>query len=106
MAAMTRTVVTRLDRISYRAGDFETARGGTAADLLSHLPALSVSPDGKVSIRGTTDFIVYLNGRPTQIEPDVLLAQLPATSVVGIDIITVPSAAYDAQGKGGIINMF
>ncbi len=105
VAAMTRTAVTRLDRVSYRAEDFETARGGTAADLLSRLPALSVSPDGEVSLRGTTDFIVYLNGRPTQIEPDVLLAQLSANSIVGVDIITVPSAAYDAQGKGGIINI-
>ncbi len=105
VAAMARTAVNRMDRVSYRAEDFETARGGTAADLLSRLPALSVSPEGEVSVRGTTDFVVYLNGRPTQIEPDVLLAQLSAASITGIDIITVPSAAYDAQGKGGIINI-
>jgi outer membrane receptor protein involved in Fe transport len=105
VAAMARTAVNRLDRVSYRAEDFETARGGTAADLLSRLPALYVSPEGEVSVRGTTDFVVYLNGRPTQIEPDVLLAQISASSVESVDIITVPSAAYDAQGKGGIINI-
>ncbi len=105
VAAMARTAVNRLDRVSYRAEDFETARGGSASDLLSRLPGLSVSPEGEVSVRGTTDFVVYLNGRPTQIEPDVLLGQLSAASITGIDIITVPSAAYDAQGKGGIINI-
>lgn len=105
VAAMARTTVNRMDRVSYRAADFETARGGTAADLLSRLPSLSVSPEGEVSVRGTTDFVVYLNGRPTQIEPDVLLAQISASSIEGVDIITVPGAAYDAQGKGGIINI-
>jgi len=105
VSAMARTANKRLDRTSYRAQDFETARGGTAADLLSRLPALSVSPDGEVSVRGTTDFVVYLNRRPTQIEPDMLLAQIPANSIEGVDVITVPSAAYDAQGKGGIINI-
>lgn len=103
--AMARTSVSRLDRTSYRAVDFETAGGGHAIDVLSRLPGLSVSPDGEVSLRGTTDFIVYLNGRPTQMDADVLLAQIPAGSIVGIDVITVPSAAYDAQGKGGIINI-
>jgi outer membrane receptor protein involved in Fe transport len=105
VTAMARSAVNRLDRVSYRAEDFETARGGTAADLLSRLPSLDVSPDGEVSVRGTTDFIVYLNGRPTQLDPSVLLAQIPAGSIVGVDIITVPTAGFDAQGKGGIINI-
>jgi outer membrane receptor protein involved in Fe transport len=105
VTAMARSAVNRLDRVSYRAGDFETARGGTAAELLNRLPSLYVSPDGEVSVRGTTDFIVYLNGRPTQLEPSMLLAQIPASSIIGIDIITVPTAGFDAQGKGGIINI-
>jgi outer membrane receptor protein involved in Fe transport len=105
VAAMARSSVNRLDRISYRAEDFETARGGTAAELLGRLPSLTVSPEGEISLRGTTDFIVYLNGRPTQLEPSVLLAQIPASSIVGVDIITVPTAGFDAQGKGGIINI-
>jgi outer membrane receptor protein involved in Fe transport len=105
VTAMERSAVSHLDRVSYRAEDFETARGGTAAELLNKLPSISVSPDGDVSVRGTTDFIVYLNGRPTQMEASMLLSQIPANSIVGIDIISVPSAAYDAQGKGGIINI-
>ncbi len=105
VSAMARTVVNRLDRRTYRAQDFETARGGNASDVLNRLPSVSVSPDGEVSVRGTTDFMVYLNGRPTQLEPSVLLAQISAGSIESIDVITVPSAQFDAQGKGGIINI-
>ena len=105
VTAMARTVVNRLDRRTYRAEDFETARGGNATDVLNRLPSVSVSPDGEVSVRGTTDFMVYLNGRPTQMEPSVLLGQISASNIQSIDVITVPSAQYDAQGKGGIINI-
>ncbi len=105
VTALARTAAASLDRRTYRAADFETARGGTAADVLNRLPSVAVSPDGEVSVRGTSDFMVYLNGRPTQLEPSVLLAQLSASSITSIDIITVPTARYDAQGKGGIINI-
>lgn len=99
------TVVTELDRRKYNAAEFETAKGGTAVDLLNKLPSVSVGPDGNVAVRGTTDFVVYLNGKPTQMEPSVLLAQLSADAIENIEVITVPTAKYDAQGKGGIINV-
>ncbi len=99
------TVSVELDRRKYNANDFETAKGGTAVDLLNKLPSVSVGPDGNVSVRGTTDFMVYLNGKPTQLEPSVLLAQLSADAIENIEVITVPTAKYDAQGKGGIINV-
>jgi outer membrane receptor protein involved in Fe transport len=105
VTAMSNTVVNKIDRKTYRAADFETAKGGTAVDVLNKLPSVSVSPDGEVSVRGTTDFMVYLNGKPTQMEPSMLLAQLSGDAIENIDIITVPSAKYDAQGKGGIINI-
>jgi outer membrane receptor protein involved in Fe transport len=95
----------QIDRQTYRPGDFETTRGGTAIDVLSRLPALSVDPDGTVSLRGTTDFMVYLNGKPTQIDPSVLLGQIPANSIESIEVITVPTARFEAQGAGGIINI-
>ncbi|MFO8022497.1 MAG: TonB-dependent receptor [Perlabentimonas sp.] len=105
VTAMQRTVSSKIDRRTYRANDFETARGGNATDVLNRLPSVSVSPDGDVSVRGTTDFMVYLNGRPTQIEPSILLGQIAANNIESIDVITVPGAKYDAQGKGGIINI-
>jgi hypothetical protein len=99
------TVSTDLDRRKYKADDFETAKGGTAVDLLNKLPSVSVGPDGNVSLRGTTQFMVYLNGKPTQLAPSVLLAQISADAIENIEVITVPTAKYDAQGKGGIINV-
>ena len=99
------TTSRQIDRQTYRPGDFETTRGGTAVDVLNRLPALSVDPDGTVSLRGTSDFLVYLNGKPTQMDPSVLLGQIPANSIESIDVITVPTARYEAQGSGGIINI-
>lgn len=105
VTANQKTSKTQLDRKSYVATDFETSKGGTAVDLLNKIPSISVSPDGEVSVRGVTDFMVYLNGKPTQMEPSVLLAQLSADAIQSIDVITVPSAKYDAQGKGGVLNI-
>ena len=101
----TNTTKRNIDRQTYRASDFETAGGGTAIDVLNKLPAISVDPDGTVSLRGTTEFMVYLNGKPTQMEASVLLGQISAGSIENIEIITVPTARFDAQGKGGIINI-
>ncbi len=105
VVAQARTVTAGIDRTSYRAADFETSRGGTATDILGKLPSVAVDADGQVSLRGTTDFLVYLNGRPVNIEPAMLLAQIPANSIETIEIITVPGARFEAQGSGGIINI-
>ncbi|WP_248722034.1 TonB-dependent receptor [Seonamhaeicola sp. ML3] len=103
--AQTKTSVTKIDRKIYNASDFETAKGGNAADLLNKLPSITVDPSGNISVRGTQDFMVYLNGKPTNINPSVLLAQIQSNDISKVDVITVPTARYDAQGKGGIINL-
>jgi len=95
----------KIDRQIYRAGDFETASGGTAVDVLNKLPAVSVNAEGTVSLRGTSEFLVYINGKPTQMNASDVLSQLPAEQIKNIEIITVPGARFDAQGKGGIINV-
>lgn len=103
--AWAKTATTHLDRVTYRTQDFQTTKGDNAADVLNKLPSVSIDPDGVISIRGTPDFMVYLNGKPTHIEPSTMLSQIRATNIESIDIITVPSAKYDAQGKGEIINI-
>ncbi|TLX76547.1 TonB-dependent receptor [Labilibacter sediminis] len=105
VTAMKKTVTSKIDRKVYNASDFETAKGGTATDMLNKLPSVSVNPDGEVSVRGATDFMVYLNGKPTQMEPSMLLAQISSDAIENVEVITVPTAKYDAQGKGGIINI-
>ncbi len=103
--ATRKTATTKIDRKTYDTADFETAKGGNAADVLNKLPSITVDPSGNVSVRGTSDFVVYLNGKPTQIDPATLLAQISGNTIKQIDVITVPTARYDAQGKGGIINI-
>ena len=98
-------VVSKIDRKKYTVGDFETAKGGNAADILNKLPSVTVDPNGVVSVRGTSDFMIYLNGKPTQFEPSVLLGQIAGNSIESIEVISVPTARYEAQGKGGIINI-
>jgi len=105
VSGITSTAVTKIDRKVYRADDFATARGGTAVDILNKLPSISVDPDGTVSVRGTSDFMVYVNGKPSQLDPSVLLSQLSADQISNVEVISVPTAKYDAQGKGGIINI-
>ncbi|WP_111707045.1 TonB-dependent receptor [Lutibacter citreus] len=105
ITGVNKTQTTKIDRKTYRASDFATAKGGTASDVLNKLPSVNVASDGKVSVRGTEDFMVYLNGKPTNIEPSVLLAQIASNNIDKVDIISVPTARYDAQGKGGIVNI-
>ncbi len=103
--AAARTSVNKIDRITYRASDFETARGGSAIDVLSKLPSVTISSENDISVRGSSDFMVYLNGKPTNNSASILLGQIPSDNIENIDIITVPTSRYDAQGKGGIINI-
>lgn len=103
--AAARTSTDKIDRRTYRAADFETARGGTAVDILGKLPSVTVNSENEVSVRGSSDFVVYLNGEPTNTPASVLLGQIAGDNIESIDIITVPTSRYVAQGKGGIINI-
>lgn len=105
VTGVTLTEDRKIDRTTYRVADFETARGGSALDILGKLPSVSVDPDGEIAVRGASDFVVYLNGKPTMMKASDLLSQIPGSQIESIDIITVPSSRYDAQGKGGIIHI-
>jgi outer membrane receptor protein involved in Fe transport len=78
-----------------------TQAGGTATDLLRSTPTVSVDPDGGITIRGKSPLIL-LNGRNSSA---VSTDQIPASSIESIEIITNPSARYDADAEGGIINI-
>jgi iron complex outermembrane receptor protein len=81
--------------------------GGTAQDVLQRLPSVSVDIDGNLALRGNTSVQVWLDGKPMGSSTTVtqLLQQLPASSIDKIEMITNPSARYDAEGTGGIINI-
>jgi outer membrane receptor protein involved in Fe transport len=95
----------QVDKQSYSAETFETAQGGTAADIMRNLPGVSINPDGNITIRGSTGFVIMVNGKAVQADPMTYLNQLPANSIENIEWITAPSAQYDSEGKAGIINI-
>jgi len=97
--------VFELEKQTFAATQFRQAQGGNAIDVLKNLPSVTVTALGEISIRGTTGFMLMINGRPVQSDPAVVLSQLAASAIDDIEIITAPSARYDPDGKAGIINI-
>ncbi len=80
-----------------------TASSGTAVDVLENVPSVQVDIEGNVSLRGSENFTVLIDGKPTVLEPNEILQQIPASQIEDIEIITNPSAKYDPEGISGII---
>ncbi len=78
-----------------------TVTGGTAVDVLQNVPSVTVDQTGAVSIRGASGVTIFIDGKPT----GSTLDQIPASSIQTVEVITSPSARYDASGAGGIINI-
>jgi ferric enterobactin receptor len=97
--------INRIDKQVYKADQFEAAKGGTAVDVIKNMPSVSVDGQGEISVRGSKGFLVLINGKPVQTDASTILSQLPANTVENIELITAPSAKYDPDGKGGIINI-
>ncbi|WP_366186427.1 outer membrane beta-barrel protein [Flavobacterium ovatum] len=99
------TVVSKIDRQVYDAKSFQNSQGGTATDVLKNLPSIAIDSQGDISVRGTTGFMVLLNGKPTQGSISTILGQLPANAIDRVEVVTAPSAKYDPDGKAGILNI-
>lgn len=95
----------KVDRQVYKASQYGNALNGNAIDLIRNLPSISVNGQGEISLRGSNSFLVLLNGKPSQGDPAMVLSQLAAGSIESMEVITSPSALYDADGKSGIINI-
>ncbi|MGX8713561.1 MAG: TonB-dependent receptor domain-containing protein [bacterium] len=84
------------------------AGGGTATDVLEQVPSVAIDNDGNVTLRGSTNVKVLVNGRPSELlssDLSTLLEQIPASTVENVEVITNPSAKYDPEGMSGIINI-
>ncbi|WPP48031.1 TonB-dependent receptor domain-containing protein [Catalinimonas niigatensis] len=95
----------KIDRQVYNAGQFQSAMGGTATDVLRNVPSVAVNAEGNITVRGSAGFTILLNGKPIQSDPTAILSQLPANAIEDVEIVTAPSAKYDPEGKAGIINI-
>jgi len=102
------TVEVRLDKKIYNIGKDLTTSGATISDALSNVPSVNVDVDGAISLRGNENVRILINGRPSALAgfgSTEALQQLPADAIEKVEVITSPSARYDAEGTAGILNI-
>lgn len=98
----------QLDKKVFNVGKDISNLGGSASDMLDNLPSVSVDVDGNVSLRGSSNVRILIDGKPSGLvglSSSDALRQLQSNLIESVEIITNPSARYDAEGMSGIINI-
>ena len=102
------TVEIRLDKRIYNVGKDMTVKGGSASDVLDNVPSVDVDVEGNVSLRGNENVRILIDGKPSALvglSGTDALRQLPADAIERVEVVTSPSARYDAEGTAGILNI-
>ena len=98
----------RLDKRVYNVGKDITVRGGSVTDVMDNIPSVSVDVEGNISLRGNDNVRILVNGKPSGLvglSGSAALRQLPAESIEKVEVVTSPSARYEASGTAGILNI-
>lgn len=100
------TVEIKLDKKVYNVGKDLMVKGGTVSDVLDNIPSVTVDAEGTVALRGNENVRILVDGRPSNaINITEALKLIPADAIDKVEVITNPSARYDAEGGGGILNI-
>ncbi|NNE78558.1 MAG: TonB-dependent receptor plug domain-containing protein, partial [Pricia sp.] len=102
------TVEVRLDKKIYNIGKDITTSGGNVSDALNNIPSVTVDVEGVIALRGNENVRILINGKPSAMAgfgSTDALKQLPADAIERVEVITSPSARYDAEGTAGILNI-
>ncbi|GAB3995916.1 outer membrane beta-barrel family protein [Spirosoma daeguense] len=97
-----------LDKRIFNVGKDLANAGGTASDILKNIPSVAVDGEGNVSLRGSNSVRILIDGKPSglvSIKGAAGLQQLQGSMVERVEVITNPSARYEAEGMGGVINI-
>jgi outer membrane receptor protein involved in Fe transport len=105
VVAQSQRVEYKIDKKVVNIAQDLTSAGGTLANALENTPSVEVDVEGNVSLRGSSNFQLLIDGKPSVIQGSEGLQQIPASAVQSIEIITSPSAKYDPDGDAGIINV-
>ena len=101
VVASKRQLVYKLDKKVVEATSNMMAGGGSAVDVLENTPSIRVDAEGDVTFRGSSGFLVYIDGKPSVFTGTQALEQVPAGHIENIEIITTPSAKHDTEGDVG-----
>ncbi len=101
------TIDIQADKKVFNVDQNISSQGGTLQDALTNVPGVNVSADGAVSLRGKSNVTILIDGKQNALLADLATAlqSIPADNIKSIEVITNPSAKYEAQGLGGIINI-
>ncbi|WP_310381424.1 TonB-dependent receptor domain-containing protein [Flavobacterium sp.] len=100
------TVEIKLDKKVYNVGNDLMVKGGTVSDVLDNIPSVSVDVEGNISLRGNENVRILIDGRPSNaINISEALRLIPSDAIDKVEVITNPSARYDAEGGGGLLNI-
>ncbi|WP_310557822.1 outer membrane beta-barrel family protein [Flavobacterium sp.] len=100
------SVEIKLDKKVYSVGNDLIVKGGTVSDVLNNIPSVSVDSEGTISLRGNENVTIFIDGKPSNaVNINEALRLISADAIDKVEVITNPSARYDAEGGAGILNI-
>ena len=108
VTAMRPLVKMEVDKMTYNVEDDVDSKTSTVLDMLRKVPMVSVDGQDKITVNGSSNFQVYVDGKPNQMlsqNASTIFKMMPASSVKNIEVVTNPGVKYDAEGVGGVLNI-